>query len=97
MAKEKGCTAAQVALAWLHHQGTDVVPIPGTTKLENLNQNIGALSVKLTPEEIAKLESFAFCEMVKGERHLRMETTWKYSRHPHYHLGMVFKLFNKIR
>ncbi|GJT89193.1 probable aldo-keto reductase 2 [Tanacetum coccineum] len=49
MATKKGCTAAQLALAWVHHQGTDVVPIPGTTKAENFNQNIGALSVKLTP------------------------------------------------
>ncbi|MFS7916335.1 putative perakine reductase [Helianthus anomalus] len=55
----KGCTAAQLALAWVHHQGTDVVPIPGTPKLENLNQNIGSLSVKLTPAEIVELESFA--------------------------------------
>ncbi|PON66890.1 Aldo/keto reductase [Parasponia andersonii] len=44
MATRKGCTPAQLALAWVHHQGDDVVPIPGTTKTENFNQNIGALS-----------------------------------------------------
>ncbi|KAI3826237.1 hypothetical protein L1987_00282 [Smallanthus sonchifolius] len=82
MATRKGCTAAQLALAWVHHQGTDVVPIPGTTKLENLDQNIGALSVKLTPEEIAKLESFAFGDIVKGERHLFMQRTWINSETP---------------
>lgn len=68
MAKSKGCTPSQLALAWLHHQGNDVCPIPGTTKIENLNQNIGALSVKLTPEEMAGLESFVAADVVKGER-----------------------------
>ncbi|KAI3683742.1 hypothetical protein L1987_84256 [Smallanthus sonchifolius] len=82
MATRKGCTAAQLALAWVHHQGTDVVPIPGTTKLENLDQNIGALLVKLTPEEIAKLESFAFGDIVKGERQVFMQTTWQNSETP---------------
>ncbi|MFS8005964.1 putative perakine reductase [Helianthus anomalus] len=82
MATRKGCTAAQLALAWVHHQGTDVVPIPGTTKLENFKQNIGALSVKLTPEEMAELESFASNEAVKGDRHAVMRMTWINSETP---------------
>ena len=45
MATKKGCTPSQLALAWVHHQGDDVCLIPGTTKKENLNQNIRALSV----------------------------------------------------
>ncbi|CAI9296289.1 unnamed protein product [Lactuca saligna] len=57
IAVKKGCTPSQLALAWVHHQGKDVVPIPGTTKIENLQQNIGALSVKLTPKDMAELES----------------------------------------
>ncbi|XP_068669399.1 probable aldo-keto reductase 2 [Aristolochia californica] len=69
MAAKKGCTPSQLALAWVHHQGNDVCPIPGTTKIENLNQNIGALSVKLTPEEMAELESYASADVVKGERY----------------------------
>ncbi|XP_028762421.1 probable aldo-keto reductase 2 [Neltuma alba] len=68
MATRKGCTPSQLALAWVHHQGNDVCPIPGTTKIENLNQNIGALSVKLTPEEMAELESFVSADAIKGER-----------------------------
>ncbi|KAI4334837.1 hypothetical protein L6164_013546 [Bauhinia variegata] len=64
MAARKGCTPSQLALAWVHHQGNDVCPLPGTTKIENFNQNIGALSVELTQEEMAELESFA----VKGDR-----------------------------
>ncbi|KAJ7979115.1 NAD(P)-linked oxidoreductase superfamily protein [Quillaja saponaria] len=69
MAKRKGCTPSQLALAWVHHQGNDVVPIPGTTKIENFNQNSGALSVKLTPEEMAELELFASADAVKGDRY----------------------------
>ncbi|CAN6917693.1 unnamed protein product, partial [Brassica oleracea] len=38
MSEKKGCTPGQLALAWVHHQGDDVFPIPGTTKIENLNQ-----------------------------------------------------------
>ncbi|CAN1830041.1 Probable aldo-keto reductase 2 [Linum perenne] len=66
LANRKGCTTSQLALAWVHHQGDDVCPIPGTTKIENLNQNIGALSVKLTQEEMAKLEAIASADSVKG-------------------------------
>ncbi|KAH7858976.1 hypothetical protein Vadar_030070 [Vaccinium darrowii] len=67
MAAKKGCTPGQLALAWVHHQGNDVSPIPGTTKVENFNQNIGALSVKLTPEDMAELESIALAGAVKGD------------------------------
>ncbi|KAJ9541539.1 hypothetical protein OSB04_028045 [Centaurea solstitialis] len=69
IAAKKGCTPSQLALAWIHHQGNDVVPIPGTTKIENLEQNIGALSVKLTAEEMAELESIASADAVKGGRY----------------------------
>ena len=82
MAARKGCTPSQLALAWVHHQGDDVCPIPGTTKIENLNQNIGALSVKLTPEEMAELESFAAADAVKGDRHMAGAPTWKESDTP---------------
>ena len=76
MATRKGCTPSQLALAWVHHQGNDVVPIPGTTKIENFNQNIGALSVKLTPEEMKELESYASADVVKGDRHAYMSSTF---------------------
>ncbi|KAL4379625.1 hypothetical protein GQ457_02G043200 [Hibiscus cannabinus] len=69
IAAKKECTPSQLALAWVHHQGNDVCPIPGTTKIENFNQNIGALAVKLTPEEMAKLESIASADSVKGDRY----------------------------
>ncbi|XP_042487006.1 probable aldo-keto reductase 4 [Macadamia integrifolia] len=82
IATKKGCTPSQLALAWVHHQGDDVCPIPGTTKIENLNQNIGALSVKLTGEEMAELESLASAGNVKGERYGSMMATWRNSETP---------------
>ncbi|KAK4590683.1 hypothetical protein RGQ29_021024 [Quercus rubra] len=82
MAARKGCTSSQLALAWVHHQGKDVCPIPGTTKMENFNQNIGALSLKLTPEEMAELESYASKDAVKGERYFDLIPTWKDSETP---------------
>lgn len=55
-------------------------PIPGTTRIENLKQNIGALAVKLTPEEMAELERFA--DAVKGDRYGAQAPTWKNSDTP---------------
>jgi aryl-alcohol dehydrogenase-like predicted oxidoreductase len=82
MASRKGCTPSQLSLAWVHHQGDDIVPIPGTTKIKNLNDNIAALSVKLTPEEKKELESYASADVVKGDRHAHMKSTWIYSETP---------------
>jgi aryl-alcohol dehydrogenase-like predicted oxidoreductase len=56
MASRKGVTAAQLALAWLLHQGDDVVPIPGTKRRTTLEENLAAASLRLTPEEVAELE-----------------------------------------
>ncbi|KAE8022937.1 hypothetical protein FH972_008698 [Carpinus fangiana] len=82
MATRKGCTPSQLALAWVHHQGDGVCPIPGTTKIENFNQNIGALSVKLTSKEMVELESFASEDIVKGDRYSNDIATWKTSETP---------------
>lgn len=82
MATRKGCTPSQLALAWVHHQGTDVCPIPGTTKIENFNQNIKALSIKLTLEEMAELESYALANLVEGDRYPSIWKTWRDSETP---------------
>ncbi|KAL5214002.1 hypothetical protein ABZP36_003154 [Zizania latifolia] len=82
MAARKGCTPSQLALGWVHHQGSDVCPIPGTTKIENFNQNVAALSVKLTPEEMTELESYASTDDVQGDRYPQMANTWKDSETP---------------
>lgn len=80
MATRKGCTPSQLALAWLYHQGDDVCPIPGTTKINNLNQNIGALAVKLTSEDLAELDSIA--SSVKGDRYQSLIDTWLHVETP---------------
>uniref|UniRef100_A0A0E0DCM2 NADP-dependent oxidoreductase domain-containing protein n=1 Tax=Oryza meridionalis TaxID=40149 RepID=A0A0E0DCM2_9ORYZ len=82
MAARKGCTPSQLALAWVHHQGSDVCPIPGTTKIENFNQNVAALSVKLTPGEMTELESYASTDVVQGDRYAQTAGTWKDSETP---------------
>ncbi|KAM7465378.1 hypothetical protein LguiB_012940 [Lonicera macranthoides] len=82
MAIRKGCTPSQLALAWVHHQGDDVVPIPGTTKIENFNQNIEALSVKLMLEEMKELESYASFDVVKGEQHAHISSAFINSETP---------------
>jgi aryl-alcohol dehydrogenase-like predicted oxidoreductase len=51
IAADKRCTVAQLCLAWLLAQGPDVIPIPGTKRIERLQENLGALQVRLTPEE----------------------------------------------
>ena len=56
LAREKGCTTAQLALAWVLAQGEDIVPIPGTRHIKYLDENIGALEVKLTPADLKRLD-----------------------------------------
>ncbi len=56
MAAEKGCTTAQLALAWVLAKGDDVVPIPGTKRRRYLDENIGALDVRLTAEDLRRLD-----------------------------------------
>jgi aryl-alcohol dehydrogenase-like predicted oxidoreductase len=56
MAADKGCTAAQLAIAWVLAQGEDIVPIPGTKRRSYLEQNIGALKVRLTKEELERID-----------------------------------------
>jgi aryl-alcohol dehydrogenase-like predicted oxidoreductase len=69
MASEKGCTAAQLALAWVLAQGEDIVPIPGTKHRKYLDENIGALDVKLSAEELARLEQILPPGAAAGERY----------------------------
>jgi aryl-alcohol dehydrogenase-like predicted oxidoreductase len=67
--EEKGATPAQIALAWLLAQKPWIVPIPGSRKLERLEENIGAVDVELTPDDLAEIER-AFSEItVQGARY----------------------------
>lgn len=69
IAAAKKCTPAQVALAWLLAQGTDIVPIPGTKRRKYVEENCGALNVKLSAEEIASLSSAFPLNVTAGTRY----------------------------
>jgi aryl-alcohol dehydrogenase-like predicted oxidoreductase len=68
LAVEKGTTVGQLALAWLQHRGSDVVPIPGTKRRAYLEENIAALDIHLTAEELARIEQAAPRDAVAGDR-----------------------------
>jgi aryl-alcohol dehydrogenase-like predicted oxidoreductase len=68
-AERKKATPAQIALAWLLAQKPWIVPIPGTTKLGRLEENIGAVSIQLTPEDLREIESAAAKIEVQGARY----------------------------
>ncbi|HEU4626346.1 MAG TPA: aldo/keto reductase [Steroidobacteraceae bacterium] len=69
LAARKGCTPAQIALAWLFAQGDDIFPIPGTKRRDRLAENVGSLDVKLSPEELAELNAKVSELGVQGERY----------------------------
>src|SRR5438046_1921860 len=69
IAKRKKATPAQIALAWLLAQKPWIVPIPGTTKLHRLEENIGAASIELTPDDLREIESAASKINVQGARY----------------------------
>ena len=56
LAEKKGCKPGQLALAWVHHQGDDVFPIPGTKNIKYLEENIAAFQIKLSKQELTELE-----------------------------------------
>jgi aryl-alcohol dehydrogenase-like predicted oxidoreductase len=69
MAKRKNATPAQIALAWLLAQKAWIVPIPGTTKLSRLEENIGAVDVELTADDLREIESAASKIDIEGARY----------------------------
>jgi aryl-alcohol dehydrogenase-like predicted oxidoreductase len=69
IAKEKTATPAQIALAWLLAQKPWIVPIPGTTKLSRLDENIGSLAIKLTPDDLREIDTAASNITIEGERY----------------------------
>jgi aryl-alcohol dehydrogenase-like predicted oxidoreductase len=70
LAREAGCTPAQLALAWLLAKSGNVLPIPGTTRIEHLEENLGALSVKLGAELIQRLDALINQDTVSGARYV---------------------------
>ncbi len=69
IAKQKNATPAQIALAWLLAQKPWIVPIPGTTKLHRLEENIGALDLELTPDDLGEIDRAASKITVHGDRY----------------------------
>jgi aryl-alcohol dehydrogenase-like predicted oxidoreductase len=69
LAEEKGCTTAQLALAWVLAKGEDVVPIPGTKHVKYLDENIGALEVQLTDEDLKRLDAILPPGAAAGQRY----------------------------
>ncbi|MEU5759334.1 aldo/keto reductase [Nocardia sp. NPDC047648] len=69
LAAAKGVTAGQLALAWVQHRGEDVVPIPGTRRQRYLEENLAALAIELSPEDLAAIEAAAPPEQVAGTRY----------------------------
>ena len=69
LAAKKGCSSAQLALAWLLAQGDNIVPIPGTKRRKYLEENIGALDVRLMPEELAEIDTMLPAGAAAGSRY----------------------------
>src|ERR1700712_2553781 len=69
VAEEKGCTPGQLALAWVLAQGDDIAPIPGTKRVQYLEENVGATDVKLSAEDLTALEQAVPRDAVAGDRY----------------------------
>jgi aryl-alcohol dehydrogenase-like predicted oxidoreductase len=69
LARQKNCTPAQLALAWVLAQGEDIVPIPGTKRRQYLEENLGAIDVELTPAELAQIEAISPRGVAAGDRY----------------------------
>jgi aryl-alcohol dehydrogenase-like predicted oxidoreductase len=74
IAEEKGVTPAQLALAWVHHQGEDAVPIPGTKRRRYLEENVAATEVELSPGDLERLDDAAPRGVTAGDRYPDMST-----------------------
>ena len=74
IANEKGVAASQLALAWLLHQGEDIVPIPGTKRRKYLEENVAAVEITLTDEDLRRIEEAAPKGAASGERYPDMST-----------------------
>jgi aryl-alcohol dehydrogenase-like predicted oxidoreductase len=69
IAKEKDASLAQIALAWVLAKGDDIIPIPGTKKLSRLSENLGALDVALSDDDLKAIEDAVPADAVAGPRY----------------------------
>ncbi|KAJ1413896.1 NADP-dependent oxidoreductase domain [Sesbania bispinosa] len=82
--EKHGCTTSQLALTWILHQGDDVVPIPGTTKIKNLDSNIGSFKVRLSKEDLKEITDAIPISEVAGYRttDTLVKFSWKFANTP---------------
>jgi aryl-alcohol dehydrogenase-like predicted oxidoreductase len=76
IANAKGCTVGQLALAWLHAQGDDVIPIPGTSKIAHFDSNLAARHIKLSAEELEHINKVFTPTAAVGDRYAHMALTF---------------------
>ena len=69
IAREKGCTPAQLALAWVVSRGDDIVPIPGVRRIPHLEENVEALRIELTPRDLARIDEATPAGVAVGDRY----------------------------
>ncbi|XP_057527041.1 perakine reductase-like [Amaranthus tricolor] len=84
LSTKHSCCVPQLALAWLLHQGNDIVPIPGTTKIKNLNTNIESLTIKLETNDLKEISDAIPIDEVKGEQDpdALMKISYKFANTP---------------
>ncbi|MFF4606984.1 aldo/keto reductase [Streptomyces sp. NPDC001339] len=76
LAAERGVSAGQLALAWVQHRGEDVVPIPGTRRREYLEENLAAVAIELTADELAAIDAAAPAALIAGTRYDKVSMTF---------------------
>jgi aryl-alcohol dehydrogenase-like predicted oxidoreductase len=69
VARQKQCTPAQLALAWLLAKGDDIIPIPGSKRRPRVDENVGAADVALTAQDVATMDEMAPAGVAAGERY----------------------------
>jgi len=84
LSRRHQCSSAQISLAWVLEQGDDVVPIPGTTKIKNLDDNIGSLKMKLTDANLKEISDAVPIEEIAGSRSFQNmdHLQWKFANTP---------------
>lgn len=83
IAKRKGCSSAQLSLAWLMAEGDDIFPIPGTKRVERLKENLGAFQVELTMEEVKEIRTLVDATEVHGARYPEAFASMSFKDTPH--------------
>ena len=82
LAQKKGVTSSQLTLAWLMAQGDDIIPIPGTTRADRLEENLGSLKIKLSKEENKEIREAVEKAEMKGTRYAEASMQFIFSDTP---------------